>query len=214
MKMKRNYRPELIVSKDACRFNICEPHLDVLESRIVATNGHMMIALPVTPDAGDTPGQVPVEALKAARTQAGRGATESVLKLNGTAESLDGKTFPRLPVHFPPWQSVLPKHSAETFSVGLNAYYLHDLAQAMGSRGTSGAEVVLTFDLRDAEAPIDVRCSSDEAPVAVLMPTRHGKGLAPALGNRIKKLENDLKSAQAEVKRLRETLVDQKGTKR
>ncbi len=174
MRMSKGHKPEACVSRDETRPSLAQMHLDIDAKVIVATDGHMLVKIPVQIDAADHSGPVPVQALKAARTEAGRGRGEVAMSLNGACVLPSGAQFPRGEVGpFPDYNQVIPT-ARVPLRIGFNAAMLATLAQAMGTDG-----VVLTFDLAEVSAnaayiaPILVKPNeSDNGALGVLMPMR------------------------------------------
>lgn len=92
MKTHKECQIEKVVSRDASRPGIGFPYFR--GGALWATDGRMMVKLPVESDETDTEGWVPVDALKAARKLSGRLDSISV-HLNGAATLANGAAFPR-----------------------------------------------------------------------------------------------------------------------
>lgn len=92
MKTHKDCQIEKVVSRDASRPGIGFPYFR--GGALWATDGRMMVKLPVESDETDTEGWVPVDALKAARKLSGRLDSISV-HLNGAATLCNGAAFPR-----------------------------------------------------------------------------------------------------------------------
>lgn len=176
MKMDKRYRPELIASKDETRSMLLEPWLDVVNKVVVASNGHMLVAVPVETGEGDTTGVMPSEALKAGR-KAAKGLAEVEIAANGAATTTSGASFVRKDMNFVPWQAVVPsyrKGDKDTITIFFDANYLKQLVDALGCDGL----VSLTFPKSNDDDPIVIRSESKsarEGEIAVLMPIRKSK---------------------------------------
>jgi len=147
MKIHKSAQPELVAaSPKAKRPAIQEPYLEIQEGvgTLVATDGRMLVALPVTLDEGDVAGYVSGEALKMAR----KGV--SPLRLDLSSETIvnlpSGATLPRKgqaegepPAHRnvypgrsePSGVPAIPGHYRKV--AALNAEFLAKLVRAMGA---------------------------------------------------------------------------------
>lgn len=111
MKLPKNCKIEACASKEATRYVLTEPYLDIdaeRQGKIVATDGMTMVVLPVELDDHDAEGWVSPDALKAARKVAGKLDTVS-LTVNGKAEIPGGLTMPRTAIEygeFPNWRQI------------------------------------------------------------------------------------------------------------
>jgi DNA polymerase III sliding clamp (beta) subunit (PCNA family) len=181
MRFDPKYKPELCSSPDETHPHLTDVEFSVEDRCMVATDGHRLIRVPCQPEDGDTSGAITEAALKAARKAAGTAGKRSgdaQLGVNG-CYAFPGGTIERQPrsEQFPPWKRVIPANNevgAEgTVTIALNARYLHEIANALGSKH---GNVMLTFKApaKPADAildPIVIRAESDEA-IAVLMPVR------------------------------------------
>lgn len=153
---------ESICDQKDFRQYLRQPHLDVKNKRLVATNGHVMAILNVELDEGDTSGPVPISAIKTARKNLG-----SIL-LDGQAKTLDG-TFERPDVgKYPDYAKSLPKVPDREPEITFNAELLFKLAQAISANKTK----IVSLWIENKESPIIVK-ASDGIGVGVLMPCRH-----------------------------------------
>lgn len=192
MKIRKDYRPELVASTDTTRPHLTGVYFEADKSRVVATCGHSLVVCPVEPDASDTTGYVPVAALKLARKLSKRVRKRSAdgkrweysvvpcsMDLGKVAVLRDGTKVLRLDAtanKFPDASRVIPKYADNDKTlvrVKFNAAMLADLAEAMGS----GHGVVLTFPAAQSGClplgPIKVTaCDSDNDAFGVLMPMR------------------------------------------
>lgn len=152
MKLHKNVKIELAASKDAGRPAIGEPYLDIKDgtANLIATNDKILAVVPVELDAGDTPGFISGECLKA-----GRKLTRETVQIttNGVCTFSNGATLPREGVakdsQFPNWRAVVPAKDANDggIVVVLDAALLWQLAQAMGTTG-------VLLKIKDDTAPI------------------------------------------------------------
>lgn len=172
MKISPYYEPDRIVAKGKdANPNLTDPYLDAAAERILATNGHMAVSVPVDRDASDRNQYLSRNLLKVARRFSQDGAPVTI---EGDQVEPDGPTWPcEQDRKFPDISAVLasaPHRGVEgTFTVGLNAKNLRDLAVALGSDGA----VRLTFDLANPESPIRVeRYAGSGDELGVLMPMK------------------------------------------
>jgi hypothetical protein len=129
MKIHKDCKIELAASKDASRYSITEPYLDMIKEPVmVATNGAIIAVVPVETEEGDASGFVTAEALKAERK------AKLGMICNGELKVAAGPTFPRPDLgQYPNWRQVIPAKDREsTFKVGLNVKMLWELCQAIG----------------------------------------------------------------------------------
>lgn len=145
MKFSAKCKPELCASKDETRPHINRVELDVANKKMVATDGHRMVVIPVETDDHDTSGPISSAALDAARKHAKKTGGDAEIKSNG-ALVVAGATFDRdkNAMAFPPWKMVVPKRAPIT--IRLNAKYLLEIAKAIGSKDDLVA-LAITGDL-------------------------------------------------------------------
>lgn len=176
MRIDKDHKIELCASHDECRPHLLHPQLDVENKRLMATDGHRLVILPVELDDGDVSGPVSREAIKAARKgplAKSKAGGVIAINANGSLAIEQGPTFPRPDNEsFPPVDKVVPNGKNHTVVVGLNARYLWEIAQALGT-------VNVRIEIAPAEAgkpmldPIVVTTNGDrDAGVGVLMPVR------------------------------------------
>lgn len=154
MKMPARYEIDRIVSADTTRPALTHAYLNTDARRLIATDGHVMAVLPVEIGEHDVSGFVSVDAIKAARKSAPKGAPVEIAAIGALAVK-DGPTFPRPGdgLRFPQYEQVLPsfqRGDEGTVSVALNLDYLLDLAQAIGAHKSeigkvSNRSVILTL---------------------------------------------------------------------
>jgi hypothetical protein len=152
-----HYQPELCVSSDDERWNLQDVFFDAKEELCVATDGHMLVAVPAAHAAGESR-YLSVHELAAAR----RGEDPQTNQNRA----------------FPDWSKVVPPFKPgdqDTITIGLNAKYLARIVEALG-----GEQVYLTFEVKDGKptfSPIIVRRparSRDGREIALLLPVRVG----------------------------------------
>ena len=181
MKFDRNFKPELIVSKDPFRGALNFVELDKAENRLCATDGHRLVAVPVQVDEHDTSGPVDSKMLGEARKLA-KSAKEdhAEIQCDGALKLTNGATAPRpdrAGMNFPAWRQIMSGVATKSL-IAFNAKYLKELAEAIGQEDYV---VALAFDPEDPQVPIRVygttgfrgnvlAMSDDKAPIAILMP--------------------------------------------
>lgn len=174
MKLSKDCLVEKICSKDATRFAINAPFLDITDGKanLISTNGRAIVVIPVEVAPEDTQGYIPIDGLKAARKATRGKGGEIDAKANGAFMLNNGQSFPRnVDATFPNWRQVIPADKPFVLEVGLNASYLLDLVQALGGTGN----VRLSFT--GPQDPITVRAMEgplkyEDGAKAVLMPVR------------------------------------------
>jgi len=171
MKIKKECKIELIASRDETRHVLCNPYLQ--GSKLIATDGQRLVAIPVELEEGDSDGPIDCSAFKLSR-KTSSGEKLSKISANGClkVQTKDGEiTMPRKDFNgysFPQWQKVLPNPDRGGIKIGLNAKFLYEIAQALG-----GDRVVI--EILDATSPIVVKGSNEnyiEGSIGVLMPVR------------------------------------------
>jgi DNA polymerase III sliding clamp (beta) subunit (PCNA family) len=182
MKIKKIYKLDRAVSRtDANRFATQFVHVDGNNARAVATDGRIMASVPceLSPveDLVGESALIPVDALKAARKAAGRGADEVAMHYGEGKVRVDNgdtvEAFDQGRGEFPNYRNVLP-NPEHGIVVTLNAELLHRLADAIGSDGA----VTLTFQ-KDTDGKLDpkrpihvvpISADGDTGAVGVIMP--------------------------------------------
>ena len=147
MKFDRKYKPDRVASSDYTRTHLTGVYLDVDAKRMVATNGHALIAVPCTPEPGDHEGVLTKETLSDARRDK-KPRVRAKKKLVDT-----GRAIHRRPqVTFPSWKQVmsgLKKDGATVVTFGVNPRLLMDIATAAGQSGFRMG-LALTFAVPEA----------------------------------------------------------------
>lgn len=129
MKLDPRYKPELCVSDDEDRFNLTLPYFNAETKTISATNGHLLVVVPVEVEEGEKSRHVVQPELDRARFPVSL-AAEDIVRDRGV---------------FPDLTKVVPSFkpfSSGTATVGLNAESLLKISQAIGAEQS---RVVLTF---------------------------------------------------------------------
>lgn len=183
MKIDKRYRPELVVSKGKePNPLLTDPYLDVAAERLVSTNGHGLVALPVETEKTERSRYLACSLLQAAR---GLGDEDVPAEIHDQEIVEFGVLWPAAQERsFPDWQKLMPKFtrgSPGTATFALNPELLHKMATAMGIGG-----VCLTIELGHPEnlpSPIVVQPLNERAEeIGLLMPmgaTGAGEGILP-----------------------------------
>jgi hypothetical protein len=184
VKILPKYRPELCVFRFDDRPQLEDPYLDAEERKVVATNGHALVAVPVEVAEGEQSGFLSRVLLRIARRWFKRERDPSGSKpVEIVGDRVpNGPSYPTIQdrgAAFPNWKEVFPKRAkgeAGTVTVGLDAFYLKDIALALGGEDRpGGCQVQVTIDITGGAGwePFLVRLNEgDEAAVGVLMPVR------------------------------------------
>jgi hypothetical protein len=178
LKIDRQYKPQLCVSKAPTRSDLAEGDHDLTQvyydkqsGVCVATNGHLLVTVPVT-DENDAAGHIPPSAFVDA-VKLDKPLAEVTLAVTSERVTLsNGASVPRQAAgEFPHYLNIMPTFGDDAVSITFSAAYLATIAKALGAN-KEGA-VTLTFNPKDS-GPIRVRAVgaySDKA-VGVLMPFR------------------------------------------
>lgn len=171
MKIRKWYRPELVVSKGKePNPLLMDPYLDVKAERLLASNGHALVSLPVEVARGERSRYLACSLLEAAR-KLGEDDVPAEIKDQEIVEF--GVLWPTAQERtFPDWKSLFPRFKSGdpgTTTIHLNARLLKALADAMGSAGA----VALTFETGSLVAPVLVQPLIPAAQeLGLLMPLR------------------------------------------
>jgi len=137
MQFPTNSKLEVLINKNDHRSALVNAYIDTTEEQpfLVATNGHALVAMPVTA-ATEEQGYISPTALKAARKLAQKNDTAEIA-CNGQLGLRDGTLLPRPSNEecgtFPAWRSVLPAGDRPALlRLGINAALLLQVAQALG----------------------------------------------------------------------------------
>lgn len=148
------------VSSDKTRYSLSEVFVDVDEKLAIATNGHLLVMVPIDPAEGEVSGYVPKDAILEAAKQ--KGSFKGLLIHQQTHTIANGISYPNpfsdadKPVTFPvDWKRLIPAYANEPCLVGFNASYLGDIAAVISD--PKNPAVGLTLDLtKSVEAVIVV----------------------------------------------------------
>jgi DNA polymerase III sliding clamp (beta) subunit (PCNA family) len=174
MKMPKDCLVEKVCSKDATRFAINAPFLDIKEgnANLISTNGRAIVVIPVQVGPEDAQGYIPIDGLKAARKAVRGKGGDIEATANGAFALPTGQSFPRnVDATFPNWRQVMPAEKPYVLEIGLNAAYLLEIVQALGGTGN------VRLGFTGPNEPILVRAMDgplkhESEAKAVLMPVR------------------------------------------
>jgi len=177
MKIDPKLKLEKIASVKDVRPYLRDPHLDVENKCLVATDGHKLVKIPVEVHADDTSGPVPLDVIKDARK---RKLESAEIVCNGDATLIDsGSGLPLAHYEridngqFPDYERVLIDDSKEpVVSIRLNAQYVLELAQALAAGGGRGKEPIVRLDIFDGSSPVRVVSEQEPSRVGIVMPCR------------------------------------------
>ena len=132
MRIDKKYHLDKAVSRDPSRESL--QNIWTSQRHAFATNGRILAAVPIDQERNDTSGWLTPEALKLAR-RASKASDSIVISLNGQMNIPGGVTLPRPTVNrFPHvFRLLRSAFSNRTVRIGLNASYLKDLADSIGS---------------------------------------------------------------------------------
>lgn len=150
MKFKAKLRPEDIASTDETRRHLTNVWFDKDKSKLVATNGHMIITVPCWTEPSDVTGPVPSAALKSARKR--KDKTNIARVRLGKRLADDGKALHRRDqgTTYPPYETIFPsfkKGDKGTVTFGVNPHYLVALLRASGGDGTYSPLLEITVNV-------------------------------------------------------------------
>lgn len=155
MKLSKLCKPELCVSDDKNRYAIALPYLR--GSQLLATDGKKLVIIPIELSDGDTDGYISSEALKLSR-KSKRSPSEVFCAEKALIPSIpDAPTLVRPNQSnstYPTVSAVDPTVNGEQYkayrpTVAINARFLWELAQAMG---TENVVLELAYDAPDPES--------------------------------------------------------------
>lgn len=144
IKLPKSCKPEEVAAKEGSRYAITDPWFDQGMKAVCATDGRMVVIIPVESD-GEETGALPREALKAFRKAVPRGVEDMAITADNGTVSCHGITMPREAGEgrrYPEVGGVVPakaeppkaREGVETItSICLDAKLLAKLAKAMGS---------------------------------------------------------------------------------
>jgi len=166
MQIDRKYKIERAVSSDYLRENL--QNVFVSKHHAVATDGKILAIVPIQTDKEDEAGWLTPDALKHARKVSGKGLESVRIGLNGAQILPDGTVMTRPEEHKPPkiFRLLRKAHQGRSYRIGINAAYLKDLADALGSE-----ELVLECG-QPNEAILVKPVHHEEGTMGLIMPIR------------------------------------------
>lgn len=181
MQTKKGQKVELIAAAESDSHLNCV-HLDVEGACLVATNGHMLVKVPVLVDDQDTTGPVEISALKEAR----RLSRDETVTIGVSGEHIlaSGVTYPRKDRgDFPPYEKVIPDFDVRTtITVVFDAFNLLEICKALGgakrsknypNSGIVRMTIIVDSDGKPDLDPIKIdRVEAGAEGLGVLMPVR------------------------------------------
>ncbi len=206
------------VSSDVTRSSIAHVYVDVTDQIAVATNGHAIVVVPITPDPEEVSGFVPREAiLEAAKLPKSRkGQLTHLAKttvVNRIAYPNPG-TDSEEPLTFPEWRQLVPRVLMQQApQLSFNSALLADLGHALHP-GNGPSYITITYDLqKPLEGPMVIRPHGDpdDKHFALLMPYRNDKVEGHQCLSR-EGLRDELVTQKAETETLRNELATLKAT--
>lgn len=143
---------------------------------LIATNGRVLVVVPVEDTDGDVSGILSADAMKLAGRGEKRGET-TIASLNGSETGpiarVFGKDsitadFPHVEGNFPDWEAVIPKPSTTDLTVILSGKQLKNVIDALGVAGDNLDGVRFSFKRNseggiDNRAPVRVEASGNDA---------------------------------------------------
>lgn len=166
MQIERRFKIEKAVSTDPTRENL--QNVFISRRHAMATDGKILAIVPVTCEKDDEAGSLTPEALKLARKVSGKGLDSVCIGLNGAQILPDGTVMQRPSDHKPPriFHLLRKAYQGKYYRIGINAGYLKDLADALGSE-----ELVLECG-NPTEAVMVHPLKQEEGCVGLIMPIR------------------------------------------
>lgn len=137
MIINKNHKLHKVCSKEAYRPALTGVYFDKKNSRLIATNGHVLAMSPIEPDKYDKECIMPAKAY----LEECKGTGTSVLKLGKKIE-LIAKTGEKLqfdPIEetYPDYERSMPQEEKTVFKLRINARLLKDLSEALGNEDVS-----------------------------------------------------------------------------
>lgn len=182
MKFKKQYKILSAAASEEYRYMTSGVKFEKDPGRLIATNGRIMVVVPVEDTDGDVDGIISPDAMKLAGKGGKKGETtiaslDSVARVflkEGTAD------FPHLEANFPDWEVVQPKASTTDLNITLSGAYLKDIVDALGTAGDDLDGVKFQFKLKkgqiDDNAPVRVEAASPlNGAYGCIMPICRGK---------------------------------------
>ena len=174
MRMSKEFKPELVYATGK-RLSLSCPFLDIETDkegirvgRIVATDGHRLLVVPVELDDDDTMGSIPISAFVLARKGTLKHFGEIIIYCTeGVCSMTDGGTVPRPDNgRLPDWRKIVA-YPPVTQEISFNPTLLLSLCKAMGTSDRVTLKIPIT-----PGKPIHLagRTSHHQAENSILMP--------------------------------------------
>lgn len=137
------------------------------KGRLIATNGRVLVVLPVEVQEGDEPGLIPAEALGCDRPDGVH--PEDLCYFTRELRVSNGRATIERPagasIEFPAWRKAIPPADATGYlEVRLSARLLYDLSRAMGDEAESGGVRLRIPAPVNGQVRTPIRVDVDEAP--------------------------------------------------
>ena len=190
VKIKRSLHPEICCSNDLSRETINDPYLD--GDKLISTNGHLLVVLPVEVEEGDVSGKVPKSCLSDARKKP---LTKSILdaelsvdlkekdyaKVNHSKNKFN-REFSTEFETFPDWAGAISKDDPTEWIIILNPDLIMTAFWALGGNSKRNG-IKLRIKAPVATYPGDMQClgevkatvGSGDDGYAVIMPMRRAE---------------------------------------
>lgn len=172
---------ELVASTDYTRSRLTQPHLDIENKVLVATNGRAMAVVGVTIEPRDVAGPVPLVALKEARKVIAKDGIahldcrKLVVLVNRMVFPRYGSPYgPPSGTSFPTWQEVTKRPPGSPIIVSFDHRLLTKVARSLGITGQVILEVTPNPDTKTStlEAMRVYDVGSADNDYAIMMPCR------------------------------------------
>lgn len=186
MKMYKRYKPELVLDRKSNSFSFKHLYLDAEKSVIVATNGVMLVKIPVVVGKSDVSGYIQAEVIERARNKADE-KDDLMLYVKALKKRLIvGDAYFDRPgcIEYVDYEgqviSKLPPKSREIV-FGVNLSYLDCLRESLGVDSDRNLGVFFSFDsegARNSEGGYEdvirvfLQTETKSTEIAVIMPRR------------------------------------------
>ena len=173
MKLPNN-KIEACVSQGKGRYSTDTVKLDVAAKKLVATDGHILAAVPVQIDETDHSGLLGVHVVKAVRNMAKREKFNPTVSVNGSINVIgvnEKAEYATAEGTFPNWENAIPKVKGKP-TISFDVNLLVRLADALRSgAGTKGVKHVSLWIRNDVDAILVKSTESEDSEaIGVMMP--------------------------------------------
>lgn len=179
MKFERRYAPWVAASTDETRTQLLHVMLDVEKSRLLATTGHIAVAIPCKVDPKDVSGPILKDALKWAAEHCGASEWAEVNCSSAERVQTGDASFVRpAGITFLPIDSVIPDWTGKkVHRFGIDSRLLLRLARALGATPDEedGGTAILDLTVlavNDMLEVIEARAHGAPEATGVIMPCR------------------------------------------